>query len=185
MLTWGYTDRYSWIPLYSDNTQGAGLPFDWLYLPKAAYWQMQEVMARVVVDGIYRLSPQSQPDQCLGTSVNSTSSDVQLYRGNCNNTNQQWNITWLRDGTYRFSSQSNENRVLGAYNTTGSVGGVRTYDWSGVFNQAWAFSAQGNNTFRIVPRTAWWRVMTVYGTSNIRIIDLSDTNPQNWILSKV
>jgi hypothetical protein len=157
-----------------------------MYLPKPAYWQMLEVMTRVVVDGVYRLSPHSQPDKCLGTSQNTTSNDVQLYTGDCSNAYQKWNITWLGDGTYRFSSQSNNSRVLGAYNTTASVGGVQTFTWSGDASQEWAFSAKGNSTFRIVPRNAWWRVMTVYGTSNdIGIVDLTDANSQNWILTKV
>jgi hypothetical protein len=185
MFTWGFTDLHSWIPALRNNTQGAALPFDCLYLPKPAYWQMQEVMARVVVDGIYRLSPQSQPDKCLGTSQNTTSNDVQLYSGDCNNANEKWNIAWLGDGTYRFSSESDNNRVLGSYNTTASVGGVQTYNWTGDFSEEWAFSTQGNNIFRVVPRNAWRRVMTVYGTSNIGIIDLKDSDLQNWILTKV
>jgi endo-1,4-beta-xylanase len=186
MLTWGFTDRYSWIPVYHNDTKGAALPLDWLYLPKPAYWQMLEVMTDVLDDGIYRLSPQSQPNKCLGTSQNTTSNDVQLYSDDCNNAYEKWNITWQGDGTYRFSSESNNNRVLGAYNTTASIGGVQTYNWSGDVNQEWAFSAQGNNTYRVVPRTAWWRVMTVYGTSNnIGIIDPSGGSTQNWILTKV
>jgi endo-1,4-beta-xylanase len=186
MLTWGFTDRYSWIPSYSDDKRDAALPLDWMHLPKSAYWQMQEVMTRVVLDGVYRLSPQSQPDKCFGTSQNTTSNDVQLYTGDCNNTYEKWNITWFNDGTYRFSSQSNNSRVLGAYNTTASVGGVQTYDWSGDEGQEWAFSAKGNNTFRIVPHNAWGRVMTIYGTSNdIGIVDLTDANSQNWILTNV
>jgi endo-1,4-beta-xylanase len=186
MLTWGFTDRYSWIPTVYNNTRGAGLPLDKQYQPKPAYLQMQEVLTRVVVGGIYRLSPQSQPDKCLGTSQNTTSSDVQLYSGPCNDAYQKWNITWLGDGTYRFSSQNINNRVLIAYNTTASVGGVQTSNWSGDLNQGWAFSERGNNTFRVVPRTAWWRVMTVYGASNnIGVIDRNDNNPQNWILSKI
>ena len=157
-----------------------------MYLLKPAYWQMLEVMTRVVDDGVYRLSPQSEPNKCLGTSQNTTSSDVQLYTGDCNNAYQKWNITWLGDGTYRFSSESNNNDVLGAYNTTSSVGEVQTYNCSGDVNQEWVFSAQGNNTNRIVPRTAWWRVMTIYGTSDdIDIIDSNWTPSQNWILTKV
>jgi hypothetical protein len=39
-----------------------------MYLPKSAYWKMQEDLARVLPNGIYRLSPQLQPDICLGTS---------------------------------------------------------------------------------------------------------------------
>jgi hypothetical protein len=158
-----------------------------MYLPKPAYWQMQEVMARVIDDGIYRFSPQSQPNKCLGTSQNTTSNDIQLCTDDCNNAYEKWNITWQGDGTYRFSSQSNNNnRVLGAYNTTASVGGVQIYNWSDDVNQEWAFSPQENNTYRVVPRTAWWRVMTVYGSSDsIGIIDLRDTGSQNWILTKV
>jgi endo-1,4-beta-xylanase len=30
MLTWGYTDRYSWIPWFTDDKRGAALPLDWL-----------------------------------------------------------------------------------------------------------------------------------------------------------
>ena len=186
MLTWGFTDRYSWIPAASNFTRGAGLPLDWMYHPKPAYWQMQEVMSRIIDDGVYRLSPQSQPDKCLGISQNTTrSNDVQLYSGDCNNSYQKWNITWQGDGTYRFSSQSNSSCVLVAYNTTASIGDVQVHEWYDGVSQEWAFSFQGNNTYRIVPRTAWWRVMTVYGTSNtINIIDLIDTIPQNWILTK-
>jgi endo-1,4-beta-xylanase len=186
MLTWGFTDRYSWIPSTFKTKQGAALPLDSLYLPKPAYWQMLEVMTRVLDDGIYRLSPESQPDKCLGISQNTTSSDVQLYSDDCNNAYEKWNITWQGDGTYRFSSESDNNHVLGAYNTTAAVDRVQTYNWSGDVNQEWAFSAQGNNSYRIVPRTAWWRVMTIHGTSDdIDIIDPNWTPSQNWILTKI
>ena len=186
MITWGFTDRYSWIPSFHENKHGAGLSLDWMYLPKSAYWQMLEVMTRVLDNGFYRLSPRSEPDKCLGISQNSTSNAVQLYSGGCNNTYEKWNITWLGDGTYRFSSESDQNRVLGAYNTTASVGGVQTFQWSGNDNQEWAFSAQGNNTFRVVIRTAWWRVMSVYGASDdIAIVDPSGDISQKWILTKL
>ena len=85
-----------------------------------------------------------------------------------------------------FHLQNDNNHVLGAYNTTASVGGVEMYEWSGDVNQEWAFSAQENNTYRIVPRTAWWRVLTTYGTSdNIGIVDQSGSTSQNWILTKI
>jgi endo-1,4-beta-xylanase len=35
--TWGFTDKYSWIPWFSKHTQGAALPFDRNYQPKPAY----------------------------------------------------------------------------------------------------------------------------------------------------
>ena len=33
-----------------------------------SYWQMLDVMTHVTPDGIYRLSPQPQPEMCLGLS---------------------------------------------------------------------------------------------------------------------
>ena len=185
MLTWGFTDRYGWIPNATNYTRGNGLPLDWLYRTKAAYWQMLEVMTRVLSDGVYRRSPQAEPEKCLGISQSSTSDAVQLYNDGCNNAYEKWNITWLGDGTYRFSSMSEQNRVLGAYNTTASVGGVQTYEWTGDVNQEWAFSAQANSTYRIVIRPAWWRVMAVYGTSDeVGIINSTGATSQNWVLTK-
>ncbi len=40
--TWGFTDKYSWIGSHSHGTQGAALPFDRAYKPKAAYNAMFE-----------------------------------------------------------------------------------------------------------------------------------------------
>ena len=67
-----------------------------------------------------------------------------------------------------------------------SVGDVQTSKWIDDVNQGWAFSAQANNTYRIVIRTAWWRVMSVYGTSDqIGIVDPTGAATQNWILIKL
>jgi endo-1,4-beta-xylanase len=35
--TWGFTDKYSWIPIFSRGKRGAGLLFDAGYRPKPAY----------------------------------------------------------------------------------------------------------------------------------------------------
>ncbi|CAF4099959.1 unnamed protein product, partial [Adineta steineri] len=93
LLTWGFTDRYSWLPEYYKNNRGAGLPLDWIYLAKPAFLEMQELITRVVVDGVYRLSPQLQSDKCLGASQIGINSIIQLYNDECNKTNQKWNIT--------------------------------------------------------------------------------------------
>jgi endo-1,4-beta-xylanase len=185
MLTWGFTDRYSWIPAAFNYTKGEALPLDLDYQPKPAYLQMQEELARVLVDGVYRLSPQSQPDKCLGTSNQTTNSSVQLYSDECNNANEKWNITWLADGTYRLSPVSVNNSALAAYNTTATVGEVQTSEWSGSFSEEWVFSLEGDKTFRVGPRDAWIRVLSVYGTTNIGIVDYSSSGNQNWILTKV
>lgn len=43
VVTWGFTDRYSWIPGRYNN-QGAALPFDEDYQPKPAYEAMLQVL---------------------------------------------------------------------------------------------------------------------------------------------
>jgi hypothetical protein len=50
---------------------------------------MQEELARVIIDGVYCLSPQSQPDKYLDTSDNVTTDNVQLYSGGYNNANEK------------------------------------------------------------------------------------------------
>jgi len=42
-LTWGFTDKYSWIPNFF-NGYGAALPFDENYLPKPAYYGIREAL---------------------------------------------------------------------------------------------------------------------------------------------
>jgi len=185
MISWGYTDRYSWIPLASNNTRGDSLPLGCQYQPKIAYWELQEGLARVLVNGIYKISPKSQPNQCLGIYYNSTTSSVQLYSGTCNNTNEKWNVTWLRDGTYRFSPESASNSALNVYNATAPVGRVAIYNWTGNFNQEWVITSQGNNTYRFGPRTAWWRVLGVDETSNIVIMNDIMDGSQQWIFTTV
>ncbi|UJR18881.1 hypothetical protein I4U23_022009 [Adineta vaga] len=183
MITWGYTDRFSWIPLATNYTKGDGLTLDCQYQPKAAYWKLQEELARILTNGIYRLSPQSQSNKCLISSYDNGT--VQIDIGNCNNTNQKWNITWLGDGTYRLSPQNIANYALNAYNATASIGTVQINNWTGDFNQEWSITVQGNNTYGIAPRNAWWRIFTVYETSNIGIVNRIYGGLQNWILTIV
>ena len=42
--TWGFTDRYSWIPGYTKGAKGRALLFDQDYLPKPAYNALREVL---------------------------------------------------------------------------------------------------------------------------------------------
>ncbi|UJR19657.1 hypothetical protein I4U23_022792 [Adineta vaga] len=181
-LTWGFTDRYSWLPDYHKYKRGAGLPLDWMYRPKPAYLEMQELMTRVIDDGVYRFSPQLQPAKCLGAGMNN---NVQLYSGDCNDSNKKWNITWLADGSYRFSLQSNPNLILTGHNITSTRGYVQTNYWTNYSSQRWAFSAKSNNTFRIVPYTAWWKVMALDDTFDVSIGSYVNGKSQDWILTKV
>jgi len=185
MLTWGFTDKYSWIPSASHNTEGDALPLDVSYKPKPAYWQLQEELARSLTDGVYCLSPQSQSDQYLGTSQNPTSASVQLYQGQCNQANEKWNVTWLGDGTYRLSPLSNTTLALYTSNANATVGQVQVSSWSNNYDQEWVLTLQGNNGYRVGPRNAWSRVMTVYETTNVAIVDYSRSGNQSWILRSV
>ncbi len=42
--TWGFTDKYSWIPNYTSNKQGWALPFDANYNEKPAWTSMMQVL---------------------------------------------------------------------------------------------------------------------------------------------
>lgn len=44
LLTWGFSDRYSWIPSFQPGT-GAALPFDETYAPKPAYHALWQTLA--------------------------------------------------------------------------------------------------------------------------------------------
>ena len=92
-------------------------------------------------------------------------------------------MTWLGDGTYRFSPLNANHTALNTYNAKAPVGGVETNNWTGDFNQEWALSSQGNSTFRIAPRTAWWRVLSVYETSNIAIVNYTSSDLPYWIIN--
>ena len=43
--TWGFTDKYTWIPDFTKGAKGAPLPFDALYKTKPAYDALLEVFA--------------------------------------------------------------------------------------------------------------------------------------------
>ena len=44
--TWGFTDKYSWIPGYTKGAKGRALLFDQGYAPKPAYNALREVLER-------------------------------------------------------------------------------------------------------------------------------------------
>src|SRR3984893_6618454 len=44
--TWGFTDKYSWIPGFTKGAKGKALLFDQSYAPKPAYEALREVLER-------------------------------------------------------------------------------------------------------------------------------------------
>lgn len=46
LLMWGFTDKHSWLPQFSDGKRGCGLIFDEQYRPKPAYTAMLKAMAK-------------------------------------------------------------------------------------------------------------------------------------------
>jgi endo-1,4-beta-xylanase len=49
--TWGFTDKYTWIPGYTKGSKGEPLPFDRDYKPKPAYESLLEVFRRRAEQG--------------------------------------------------------------------------------------------------------------------------------------
>jgi endo-1,4-beta-xylanase len=46
LLMWGFTDKHSWLPQFSDGKRGCGLIFDEQYRPKPAYAAMLKAMIK-------------------------------------------------------------------------------------------------------------------------------------------
>ncbi len=53
MFMWGFTDKYSWIPGFTNGTSDAALIFDVNYNKKPAYYAIQTVLGLNPVKGIY------------------------------------------------------------------------------------------------------------------------------------
>ncbi|CAF4485327.1 unnamed protein product [Rotaria sp. Silwood2] len=166
-ITWGFTDRYSWIPSFSNYRNGAPLPSDESYLPKPAYWQMQEELARVLSDDTYRLAPQSKPNKCFDTYDRDYIRGIQIYNTGRNQSNQI------------------QNCALDTYNEKAAQERLQAYRWWGGHNQRWIFSPVGANNFCLAPRTVWWRALTTDGTSSVVIDDYVNSADQHWTLTKV
>lgn len=78
------------------------------------------------------------------------------------------------------------SRALAAYSTTAAVGEVQTSEWSGDYGEEWVLASKENNSFRVGPRNAWIRVLSVCGTTDIGIMDYDATSgDQNWIVTAV
>jgi endo-1,4-beta-xylanase len=46
LQTWGFTDKYSWVPAFTKGRKGAALLFDQSYAPKPAYDALLKVLAQ-------------------------------------------------------------------------------------------------------------------------------------------
>ncbi|MBN2754287.1 MAG: endo-1,4-beta-xylanase [Candidatus Goldbacteria bacterium] len=53
MFLWGFTDKHSWIPGFTDGASDAALIFDTNYNKKPAYYAIQTVLGLNPVNGIY------------------------------------------------------------------------------------------------------------------------------------
>ena len=131
LITWVFTNRYSWIPSFPNYREGAALPMDWNYQPKSAYWRIQEELARFLPDGTYRITPKSNSNVALDTYDMGETGAVQVYNS-WNGANQKWNLTWLGDGTSRLSPQSAKSQALDIYNEKLSQADAQSYNcWNG------------------------------------------------------
>ncbi|CAF1040717.1 unnamed protein product [Rotaria sp. Silwood1] len=96
-----------------------------------------------------------------------------------------WNVTWLGDGSYRLTPQSHLQFALDVYQENTTLGVVKVSHWYSENNQRWILSPVATNTFRVAPRTVWWRALTVDGIPNVFIRDYINSIDQHWILIKI
>ncbi|CAF0792516.1 unnamed protein product [Adineta ricciae] len=81
-------------PIFALNyTKDDALLLNINYQPKPSYFQAQEELARVIHDGVYRLTSKTQLDKYLGTLNNGSTTSVKLFTGNCDGLNQKWAVT--------------------------------------------------------------------------------------------
>jgi endo-1,4-beta-xylanase len=182
-ITWGFTDRYSWIPPFSNNRDGSALPFDSNYQPKLAFHAVQEQLARVLTDGTYRLLSEASNQRSLSTTDRGNLGSIQLEGTQNGAPNQRWAFTWLSDGTYRLSPESSRSRALDAFQESTAAGGVQAYGWWGAKNQRWVVSPMGGNRYRLAPSTVWWRALSTDSNGQTSIRDYTSNGSQHWLIN--
>ena len=186
LLTWGFTDAYSWIPWFSNHTRGNALPLDSNYQPKPAYWQMQEELARVLPDGLYRILAESSMDWCLEAQEHSGNDSIQINTVENGYPNQEWYLTWLGDGTYSLSSvgalmpdRNSTNSTEEANNDFGFGAGI-------VENHGgWVIAPVSSGAFRMAPRDIWWQSLTAQEDIFIGLNDYIESTQQHWIFREL
>jgi endo-1,4-beta-xylanase len=55
--TWGFTDKYSWIPIYTKGTKGKALLFDENYAPKPVYNALRDALQQRTQGSVPRAGP--------------------------------------------------------------------------------------------------------------------------------
>lgn len=188
LVTWGFTDRYHWISDFYNYTKGAALPIDWMYLPKLAYWRIQEELSRILSDGKYVISPLSHKEKCLGIGgIQGTDKyTLQLYDKPCLDQYQRWAATWLNDGTYRLSSLTDPLRFVITVNSAiGSSSQLEIKPWTNQFSQEWILVPEQRFKFKIVTRTSPHRVLSVYNSTNLILNDNDRIQASHWTFSSV
>lgn len=77
--TWGLTDKYSWIPGFTQNKNGLALPLDVNYQPKPAYDSMVDAFKNAAVLGHAGASPFDAISATSGTTLIAPDSLVSIF----------------------------------------------------------------------------------------------------------
>jgi endo-1,4-beta-xylanase len=143
LLTWGFTDKYSWVPSFFSG-YGAALPFDSSYQPKPAYYSMQSALGGgsgdVDTSKTYRIISVNSGkalDVCGPSTADGALTQQWDYVGG---TNQKWRFESVGGGYYRLRSQYS-NKCL-------DVAGGSTAD--GALTQQWSCHDGDNQRWRVI-----------------------------------
>jgi hypothetical protein len=141
ITTWGFTDRYSWIPGFF-NGKGAALPYDENFNPKPA---------ANVLNGQYRTGP---PPPLPAPPCNAPSYTHALVPGQCLRVGQSLRS---QNGQYVAVLQSDGNFVI--YGPSGPTWSSETY---GVPAYELYLQGDGNMVIYGPNGATWWTSTNVY-----------------------
>lgn len=133
VTVWQFTDKYSWIPNWSDGEQGAATPYDENIEPKPAYYAMREALGGQGDGGDDGDNGEDPPGQSGPCAVNYQVSNqwgsgftAKVTVTNNGGSVQSWTMEW--DFT---AGQQITNGWKGNFSQSGSHVTVTSKSWNG------------------------------------------------------
>lgn len=137
---------------------------------KADYVRVWQKNAPGPANGIYRLTPQSQPTMALHVSAaNTTYGPAVDIAPATYASNQKWSLTQQTDGTYVIGALADTTSTLRLdYSTGGTANGdlVATRPNTGGMHQRWYLLSAGSGWYRFIPVTAPGKTLDITGGSS-------------------
>ena len=114
ILTWGFTDLYSWIPGFTNNVSGYALIFDNSYAPKPAYTSMlTELYAETLKSDVPALADDSEIK--LNYTRNGLSVECEQYILKCQLFDVQGKIVFSTNPAAASVQIPDKSQIHGVY----------------------------------------------------------------------